>query len=381
MRWPDQSRIVKLVKEMVSIDSRIGKESELAYFLHDKLNALGLDMELEEKGEIINLYGLHTYSPDGKTIMLNGHLDTVEPSPEMDDPFLAKVSGEWLYGLGAADMKGGIACIIETVEHLVEQELKGALTVSFVSDEEGYGKGAKNLIRHPKWRAIDGIMIAEPFFDKGIILGMTGKVLYKISVHGKSAHAFRPLEGINAITDAAKLIVAIEEDNKETFPFDPNFGTPSFCTLKVEGGYTKYNVKVPETCTIIINRLISPTETQKSVIADLWNLIYTLNLESEVEIEIVPPFYKSYQIKQNQPLVKSLVANFRKTTRISPHFTYENMITDANIFTGEAGIPSLVFGPRGEGLHAKDERLFLPSLVPTTQIIGGTVMDFLNFDT
>ncbi len=383
MAYPNQSRILKMIREMVSIDSRIGKELDLAVFLKEKLESMGLQTELVQLGKRANLYGIFKFSENGKTMMLNGHLDTVEPSEGMKQPFKTRVEKEWIYGLGVADMKGGIACILEAVDQLIELDLKGTLAVSFVFDEEGHGAGAKALIRNPQWKNVDAILIAEPFFDESIILGMTGKVLYNIEVHGKSAHAFRPHEGVNAITDAARIVTAIEDamagKMEFTFSLDPNFGSASFCTLKIEGGYKVYNVNVPDRCTIILNRLTLPNETKKSVVDDLKSMINSLNLMSTVKIDIIPPFYYPYKIERSHPLIQSLENAYQNTLNRLPKFSYEKMITDANIFMGMAKIPTAVFGPKGSDLHSMDERLHIPSLVPTVQILKDTVINF--FDT
>lgn len=381
MGSPDIGKILKLTKDLVSIDSRIGNEKELTFFLKEHLEMLGLKTSVHG-GDRPNLYAFQSFSEEGDLFVLNGHLDTVEPENGWDEPFCAKQKGDWLTGLGTADMKSGIACIISATESILDHnDLHGTLALSFVSDEEGHGNGARLMMTHPRLQKAKGILIAEPFFgtDTGIPLGMTGKVLYRITVKGRKAHAFRPNEGINAIEDAAKIIGAIEQAPRNgklgdfPFPEDPDFGKASFCPLKIEGGYKVYNVSVPEQCNIILNRLILPHENQVSVIEDLKNLIENLAIHSEVEIELIPPYYHSYKIPKAHQLVQDVSNSFNKVMGFKPRLSYDQMITDANIFMGEHHIPTIVFGPHGKDLHSKDEGVHVPSLVPTTEIIKETI--------
>ncbi len=384
----DGQYVTSMLEQMVRIDSRIGKEENLAYFLKDEVENLGFKSELHalENGRS-NVYGSFEFGNGGKVMSFNGHLDTVDFS--QDDPFVAKERDGWMYGLGVVDMKAGIACQLGAAKALIDsgETIEGTLHLTFVVDEEGHGKGAKLMMKHPVYGRPDGILIAEPFFgdETGRIpLGMTGKVLYRIIVKGKAAHAFRPNEGVNAITDAARIAEAISqiEATDDDFlgefriPKDENFGEGSFCVLKIEGGYKVYNVTVPEECVLIINRLTLPHETTESVLTDMRSMIDQLNLHSSVHVELVPPSYSPYIISRSHPLMESLVHSYAQVTGRTPVLSYDRMITDAHIFTGEYGVPSVVFGPRGLDLHGKDERVDIGTLKPVASVIAGTFLTF-----
>jgi len=394
----DESYLLDLLKQMVTIDSRIGNEATLSEFVGRHLEELGLVVEYDRVEEDrFNVYASLQFGSSDKILTLNGHLDTVMIADGWDsNPFEPILKDELLFGLGVSDMKAGLACQLTALKALIEHQHElsetngttGTIHFTAVVDEEGHGAGAKKMAQHPKYGRTDGIIIAEPFFGDttldGLPLGMTGKVLYEINVQGQSAHAFRPELGINAITDAARIVEAIDQiyhiPDDDIVGFDPardpDFGEGSFCVLKIEGGYTTYNVTVPQSCQIILNRLILPHETKRSVLADLRELVDRLDLASTVEIALRPPSYEAYKISEDHPLYQALEQSYREVFNRQPVTIHNKMISDANIFMGEYDIPTVNFGPKGYNLHGANEHVDTATLVPTAQVF---IRHFLAF--
>ncbi len=388
----DKQYLLSLLKEMIKINSILGQESNLAHFLLDEIKKLGMHVELEEVSpNRENLYAKYDFARKGKTLTLNGHLDTVEVCEGWNtDPFQPIEKASKLHGLGSVDMKGGLACQLAAVKALIESDvdLQGTIHYTAVVDEEGFGTGAKKMLGNPNFGkgATDGIVISEPCYgqspDNGLPIGMTGKVLYKIAVIGKSAHAFTPEKGVNAVTEASRILTAVDVIGEDTsikkfpLPTEEDFGQGSFCVLKIEGGYKTYSVVVPERCDFELNRLTVPGETKESVKEDFNQFIQEMHLKSNVTIEIVPPFYLPYKIAKDHPLFKSLEESFVSIFKKQPFTTYSKMITDANTFMGEGNIPTVIFGPRGENLHAADEFVEIDSLVPAATVFAQL---FINF--
>ncbi|NHJ86478.1 MAG: M20 family metallopeptidase [Asgard group archaeon] len=378
-----------ILEEMIEINSVIGNEHELAFFIAQELQKLGLAIQLEDvEPKRPNVYGSFIFS-EGPTLTFNSHLDTVAVCDGWStDPFIPIEKDGKLFGLGSVDMKGGIACQLAAIKALVESnnKLTGQIHFTGVIDEEAYGKGARKMISNSFFGAgkTDGIIIAEPFTgtcdSRPLPLGMTGKVLYEITFKGKSAHAFTPEKGINAITDAGQFLAELDKaitDQSDLFhlPRDSEF-EGSFCSLKIEGGYRIYSVVVPEECKIILNRLIIPGETKESVQKDLLAFIDKLQLQSEVSIEIIPPFYLPYKTQRDDPLVQALEESYTQKYKIKPLFNYGKMITDANIFAGEADIPAVLFGPKGNNLHAAGEYVIIESLKSTAEVYANMFYNF-----
>jgi len=390
----DSKYLFSILEEMIEIDSTLGKEKELAVYLAERIQELGFAIQLDDvEPNRPNLYAQHSFSKTGKTLTYNGHLDTVEVSGEWTyDPFMPIFSEEKLFGLGSADMKGGMACQLTAIKALLDsgEELSGTIHFTAVIDEEGYGMGAKKMLENPVFGKgkTDGVIIAEPLFgdtEKGALpLGMTGKVLYKILVKGVSAHAFRPEQGVNAVSDASRIVAIVEEISQTgssfvgnyKIPHDFDFGKGSFCVLKIDGGYKTYSVIVPEHCEIILNRLTLPEETKESVKNDFEQLIADLKLKSKVTIEIIPPYYNSYKIPRNHKMFQALETSYKEVIAQNPKTAYMKMITDANTFMGEGDIPTVHFGPKGDNLHGADEHVFIDTLEKTAKVYTSFYLNF-----
>ena len=147
----------------------------------------------------------------GPTILLNAHMDTVKICDGWKrDPFGARVEGDRLYGLGALDMKSGLAAAMIAMEQLktIKDQLQGRVIFTAVVDEEGpYGLGTDTLIRDGITSKCDMAIVTEPaaafapqnIHNPCILIGARGRYLYEIRVKGKAAHGSMPYLGINAV--------------------------------------------------------------------------------------------------------------------------------------------------------------------------------------
>jgi succinyl-diaminopimelate desuccinylase len=376
----DKDYTIKILEEMIKTPSVVGEESTLAHYLREELEALGFKTILHviEKDRT-NIYARLQGEKPGKRLNFNGHMDTIPPVKGWDfDPFTPEIEGNRIYGLGACDMKGGIACILNMLRAWVnsEHEFRGELSFSGVIDEEALGIGAKAMLE-TDYRSLDAIVIGEPYpgnIGKPVPLGITGKILYDIQVKGKAAHGFQPDLGVNAIEEAARIITNL---NKLEFKENEAFGTGNNTTLKIEGGYKKYSVVIPASCRFEVNRTIVPGETVEYAISDMHRLIESIELDAEVEVKIKPPRYEAFIMDPENPLFKLLNKVYSRVTGKKPIYNYSNGITDANTFTGIGGIPTLHLGPTGGGVHQKNEYLDLEWLKPVSEIYTGIAAEYL----
>jgi len=377
----DEPYCRRLLEEMVAIPSIVNEEKDLADYLKGELEALGLETRLQQvEGDRSNVIAVHRFPEPGPMLMFNGHLDTV-PVCEgwTTDPFKPVVRDGRLYGLGSCDMKAGIACAVTAIKGLMDADapLRGVLAFTGVVGEEAYSKGAKALLKTELAEA-DAVIIGEPWTGIGegaLPLGITGKVLYELTVKGRSAHGFSPHLGVNAIEEAARILINL--DKLELKPH-PRFGLGNICTLKIEGGYKVYSVIVPDRCRIEINRLLVPGESISSAIKDMRRLIDSLNLKAEVEVGTKPPFYESFEMRRGLPIIRIFSEAFREVHGREPEFHYTTSITDGNVFTGEGGIPSIHLGPAGMGAHQPDECVILDTMMPTMEIYVKMAYKFLG---
>jgi acetylornithine deacetylase/succinyl-diaminopimelate desuccinylase-like protein len=362
----DDAYTLQKLEEMIQINSIVGQEGELAEYLLNELDGLGLETEIHEVApNRPNIYARLKGDVPGKRLNFNGHTDTIPVVEGWEtDPFKATRNGEHLLGLGSCDMKAGFASILTMFKALQNSsyKFKGELSFSGVIDEEAYGEGAKAMLK-TDFSKVNAIVLAEPYpcdETKPMPLGITGKILYDVIVHGKAAHGFRPQYGINAVEDAAKIIANL---NKLNFLDHPDFHKGNYCTLKFEGGYQIYSVVVPASARFEVNRLLVPGETVESSIADMEYLVKSLNLKSNVEVKTKPPQYEAYVMDKNDPIIKAFDPVYCEVMGKPPQYQYAYGITDANIFAGIGKIPCLHLGPargvsdpkKGGGTHEKNE--------------------------
>lgn len=366
---------------MIRINSIVGQEGDLAEYLKNELEALGLKCEIDEvEPGRPNVYARLGDSITGKRLNFNGHTDTV---PIVDgwetDPFTPVVRDGKMFGLGACDMKAGIACILNMLRAFVESghPFNGELSFSGVIDEEAYGKGAKAMLK-TDLSLVDAIVLAEPYpgdEEKPIPLGITGKILYDIYVKGKAAHGFQPHYGINAIEELGKILANL--DNLD-FQDHPDFGRGNYSTLKIEGGYQIYSVVVPALARMEVNRLLVPGETVQAAIEDMERLVSTLNLIAEVEVKIKPPQYESFVMDRDERIIQIFDPIYKEIIGQAPQYNYSSGVTDANIFAGEGNIPCLHLGPHYNVAHQKNENVRLDWLQPVSTMYALIAARFLG---
>lgn len=376
----DDDYTVKKLEDMIAIPSIVKDEKELAHYLKDELEALGLETELHmvQPGRQ-NIYGKLIGAKPGKKLNFGGHIDTVPVVPGWDtDPFKPVKKDGKIYGLGSNDMKGGLSCALSSIKAIVDSgyEFNGELSFAGVIDEEAYGEGAKAMLK-TDWGKVDAIMLAEPNTgekDNPTSLGITGKVLYDIYVNGKAAHGFQPEKGINAVEQAGIILANLHKlkiAEKEGFQ-------GNYSTLKIEGGYDVYSVIVPAECRFEVNRLTVPGETVEGVIKDMEALVESLNLDVNVEVKTKAPLYAPYILERSNPFVKVFDESFKAVTGKKCVYEYSSTITDANTFTGEGGIPCMHLGPYAGGTHQKNEYTKLDSLPPVTKIYTELAARYLS---
>ncbi|MCP4685493.1 MAG: M20 family metallopeptidase [bacterium] len=380
----DTSYLVKTLKRMVSINSILPHEQRLAEFIADEIRQLGVAPEVHEVSPgRPNVYVSVQLGNGGRFISFSGHSDTVGAvSDWQTDPFEAVERDGRLYGLGAINMKSGLACMLAAFKSIVENrerlDVNGRVGLMIVVDQEGLSTGADAALKteHAK---CDAMLHAEHFFgdseENYLPIAVTGKVLYKLTVHGRSAHAFRPHEGgINAITDAASIVKAME---KLELGRHHLFGEGTYCTLKIAGGPREYSAVVPELCEVVVTRLTVPGESRESAVEDMRRLIDDLGLESSVDIATPPPSYDSYQLDPSTPIVPVFKSVYEEVIGKAPYFAGHRGIVDANVFV-KAGIPTIVFGPKGAYHHRAGEYVEISSLEPVARVFVETALRFLK---
>jgi acetylornithine deacetylase/succinyl-diaminopimelate desuccinylase-like protein len=361
----DVEEAASLTAHLVSIRSFPGEEGAVQQAIADWFTTQGLTPELSPtKGEHPNII-VRVENGPGPTLLLNGHTDTVlEAQGWTGDPWQGRRDGDRFYGLGAADMKSGVAAAMLVTRALARAPGRWSGTVIFtaVVDEEAFSIGARALV--DMGIQADYCVVTEPMHAPPMIGGV-GKVLVRGEVTGKSSHASMPDEGINAAEEAARLVALLP-----TMPLGqhPRMRS-SQAVLSLHSGNAQYVITVPERATFTINRHTVPGETAETILAEMRALADALDSPATFDFAIDPPYYPAWELDAQNPFAADFARAYAAEFGHAPEWGYARHVADANYFSADLGIPTLQFGPRGYGFHQSDEWVDLPSIAATIRVI------------
>jgi acetylornithine deacetylase/succinyl-diaminopimelate desuccinylase-like protein len=375
--WLNQSSdaddAAELTADLVRIRSYPGEEAAVQGLVAGWLDRAGI----EDVGTVMaapgrpNIVGRLDNGP-GPTLMLNGHVDTVLAAQGWSrDPWQGWREGDRLYGLGACDMKSGVAAGMLAMRALARRlDLwSGSVVFTSVVDEEAYSVGARALLADGI-RA-DACLVLEPSFDWPC-LGSMGKVLVRVDVTGKAAHATWPDRGVNAAVEAARFVSRLPDLPLGQHPRI----RATQCVQSLHSGSDQYVITVPEKATITINRHTVPGISADDVLAQMGDLAAELDSPARFDFAIDPPYYPPWEMPLDAPLVVAFGRAYVAETGEQPPYAYTGF-GDANLFNGEAGIPTVQFGPLGGGLHEADEWVDIPSIGAAVRVILRLALDIL----
>jgi acetylornithine deacetylase len=345
--------LATLLADLVRIDSinpdlieGAAGEGEIARFVAGWLEGAGLDVEVEEVAPgRFNAVGIARGSGGGKTLLLNAHLDTVGVAG-MERPFEPNVEDGRMRGRGSYDMKGGLAAIMLAGAEAVRAGLRGDVIVTAVCDEEVASIGTACVAER---YGADGAVVAEPT-ELRLALAHKGFVGFEIETKGWAAHGSRPDLGVDAIAHMGPVLVGIEELDRRlrAEPTHTLLGSGSLHASVIEGGqeFSSY----PERCLLKGERRTVPGETDAQVEGELRELLG--EIEGEVRVVVAR---QPFETPADAPIAR-LVARYAG----SPEVVGVPFWADSALLAA-AGIPTVVFGPAGEGAHAVEEWVDLAS--------------------
>ncbi|NCB64281.1 MAG: M20 family peptidase [Clostridia bacterium] len=369
---------------MIRINSVNGHEVNLADYIAKELRAMNLDPKYsyfpEDRETKVrpSVYAALDSGKPGKTLMLIGHIDTVKVAEGWrTDPFTPTEDGDKTHGLGAMDMKGGLAAILETLEYYSahRDELSGSILACFVSDEEGLSKGTYQLV--DEGITADMAIMAECRYTD-VAIGFRGRYSIEVTVHGVAAHASHyPAVGENALITGSKLAAAIEA--LPTLEHH-NLKHGTWCVRHLEGG-NKGTLVVPERCDIFVDRYVVPGETYELCEQQILDAAKALGLEGKVDVRLKPresPYMQSFALEPDDRLVVTLQEQFKSVTGEDLPVSYDPSVCDSNILAVSLGIPTITFGPSGGGMHAANEYGHAYQVKNCAEIYKKTVKALLN---
>jgi acetylornithine deacetylase len=362
-----------------SLDPNAEGEANIADFLRPYLEKMGMTVYFQaiSLGRK-NIIGILKGTGGGKSLMLNGHIDTVSIE-NMEHPLTPTIVDGNLYGRGSYDMKGGLVSCIMAIDSIVNSgiKLKGNLILALVADEEYISLGTEELVKE---FTADSAIICEPT-NMEIVIAHKGFLWSEIEIFGRAAHGSRPEEGIDAIMKAGKVLIELEKLQKEKYPNIKHMllGSPSIHASLIEGGLGLSTY--PDYCKISIERRTLPDESQEDVVDELVKLLIKIEeTDEEFRYKLNSVFYRpGLEVSQNEEIVQMVAKAKHKLYLEESKFSGESYWMDSALLA-EAGIPTVIIGPTGEGAHSAVEYVEIESVIKVAEILREVVINYCEMD-
>ena len=371
----DEKELIEILKGLIRVPGHVNctsQEKDISNLTLEILKNENIIAQFQEvEPDRSNVIGKINGHNRGKSLALNGHLDTVPPNDSMKD-YEATVNDGRIYGLGTSDMKGGVAAMLYSLIIIKRMgiELDGDLYLTGVIGEESGGTGTRYLINNGF--KPDYAVVGEPTELK-IINSHKGCFLLDVIIEGKAAHASIPEKGANAIAAMGDFISKI---NKEYVPelksrVQEGVGSPTINFGIIHGG-KKVNV-VADICTLQIDRRLIVSEKNEQIVPEIEKYLISV-------------------CKDNKDLKYKMISKLPADGYFGPFFIPEQhelikMCKDAIAFTGKnpeigslsgwtdgatilhAGIPTVILGPGSmEQAHTADEWISVREIVDAVKV-------------
>lgn len=370
-----------LLRDLVAIDSvnpslvpGAGGEAEASKFLCDFLRSQAIDAELQDaapgRPNVVAFIpgSAQSGTKGGKrssALAILAHIDTVGPG-DMPEPFTPRERDGRLYGRGALDIKSGVAAMCAAaIAAQKSGELPRPLLIAAVVDEECNSIGTEALLQR---HTADAALVLEPT-DLRLVVAHKGYAWFEIVTHGRSAHGSLPAEGRDAIRMMGRVLSLLDALDRKLASIEPHplLAHGSLHASLIEGGQELSSY--PAECRLRLERRTLPGECLAEVEAELRAVLAGLAMRD-------PEFQATlrglgnrpaYEIADTTPLVRKCRDAIREVTGTA-ELAGMAAWTDTALLSS-AGIPGVVFGPSGRGLHGREEYVEIESVVRCAEVL------------
>ncbi|KAL1963441.1 hypothetical protein VTN77DRAFT_8342 [Rasamsonia byssochlamydoides] len=378
---------VALTQTLVRIDSSNptlsvaggAGETKIADYIAAWLEHRGIEnYRVETNPGRPSIVGVLRGTGGGKSLMLNGHSDTVSLASYERDPLSGEIAEkdgrQVVVGRGSLDMKGGLAAAMAAMSAAKASgdSLCGDVILAAVADEEDASLGTKD-ITDAGWRA-DAAVIPEPTMLE-LIVAHKGFVWVEVDILGVAAHGSKPELGVDSILHAGWFLSALEAYQR-TLPTDDFLGPASLHCGLIRGGEEPSSY--PAKCTVTVEFRTIPCQTEESILHDMKTLLADIARDkpafryAEPRITLSRPTQK---LPADHPLVQTTAAIATPILGRSPPVSSLAFWCDAALLS-EVGVPAIVFGPAGAGLHSKEEYVEVESIKQTEAVLVELIREF-----
>ncbi|HJR93873.1 MAG TPA: M20/M25/M40 family metallo-hydrolase [Gaiellaceae bacterium] len=373
------SDVAELAAQLVAIESInpdivAGGSGELgvARFVAEWSERAGLETTLSELAPgRANVVAVARGSGGGRSLMLNAHLDTVGVAG-MTDPFVPRLENGRLYGRGAQDMKGSLAACLLAAVDAKRRGLRGDVIVTAVADEEFASIGTEAIAAGVR---ADAAIVTEPT-DLQVAVAHRGFVHLEVEVHGRAAHGSRPELGIDAIAKMGRVLVGIEQLDARlrAAPAHPLLGGGSVHASLIQGGqeFSSY----PARCALQAERRTIPGESAELAERELLEIVARAGEgDPDFRAEVRAPISREpFEVAEDAEIVESVRRHATRVLGSAPATVGVPFWADSALLAS-AGIPTVVFGPSGEGLHSEVEWVDVASLERCVEIYSAVAAE------
>ncbi|MGA3131350.1 MAG: YgeY family selenium metabolism-linked hydrolase [Terracidiphilus sp.] len=376
-----EDRVIGLCQALVKQKSYSGQEQGVVACIKQAFHDLGYDeVIVDGYGSIL---GSIRGKQPGKTVLLDGHVDTV-PVPDESKWIHAPYSGELadgkIYGRGTSDMKGAVAAMMAAAAFFAadtKKDFAGEIYVSGIVYEECFeGIAARKISERIR---PDCVIIGESS-ELNLKRGQRGRAEIVVETFGKPAHSANPSAGINAAYKMAELIAEIR---KLPSPEHPILGKGILELTDIKSSPYPGASVVPEYCRATYDRRLLVGETKHSVLQPLDELINSMksrdpefNAKASFATDVQTcytgeeiggeRFFPGWTFPDDDEFVQMALRGLR-SVGLDPELIQYSFCTNGSHYSGEAGIKTVGFGPSRENLaHTIDEHIEVDQLLKAT---------------
>ncbi len=348
------SPVIETLKSLVSINSVNPAydgpgEREIATWIRNYFEQAGIEVWESEvlPGRPNIIARLPGKNPE-RRIVFEAHTDVVTTQGMQIEPFEPRIEDNRLYGRGACDNKGGVAAMMEALRSLKAENYQPNCEVWFCAaiDEEYRHRGVDHLVEELKSGPTPlASVVAEPT-ELRAIRANKGVLRWSIVTHGKAAHSSKPHLGINAITDMARVILALEADEAQLAKSTPHpLVGAATCNIGLINGGLQVNF-VPDRCEIQLDRRLLPGEKITTVLAHYESVLDKVRVQHpRLKVETLSPNLtdEAMETPANAAVVTAASQALEKIN-LNPEPAGVPYGCDCTKLS-RAGIPSLIYGP------------------------------------
>lgn len=372
---------LELTKDLISRQSITPSDAGCQKLIAERLEAINFKTEHMPFGDVKNLWA--TYGESGPLFVFLGHTDVVPTGPIEEwsnDPFQPTEKGGFLYGRGAADMKGSVAAFVTSIESFLKEnksKINGRIGVLLTSDEEGPAvNGVVKVVEELNSRKekIDWCLVGEPTASEKlgdvIKIGRRGSIGSEIKIYGVQGHIAYPHKAKNPIHLATEAINEISKLNwkDKTGQFQDSVLQIS----NLRSGTGASNV-IPGELTLNCNVRYSPSTTTEDIKESVENILNHHKLSYEINwIQGGNPF-----LNTQTTLIESVKNSITSIVDIVPDQTTDGGTSDGR-FLAPTGAEVVELGPVNDSIHKIDERVKIEELTQLSEVYKNILKSLLT---